>query len=83
MEVELHVFSVSALVGEQRSFNIPVTVLGQRNIVPIFGGRGGCGVIAAIGTVRGKLLVAVCRQGEACSAANVILKIGHGLLQTG
>ena len=39
----------------------------------------GC-VIAAIGTFRGKLLVAVCGQGEACCTANRMLKRSHGQL---
>jgi hypothetical protein len=80
VEVALHVFSICAVVGEQRSFHFPIICTGAKEYhIGVW--RPGW-VIAAIWTVRGDLLAVVYGQGEACSTANIILKIGHGLLQT-
>ena len=41
VEVALHVLSIFAHVGEQRSFHIPVTFTRTKEYRPMFGGLGG------------------------------------------
>jgi hypothetical protein len=80
VDAELHVFSISAPVGEQRSFHVPVNrTVCKRNTVPMFG---------ALAVHSGDLsryresIDGGLRTGEACSAADIILNIWHALQQT-
>ena len=79
MEAEIHVFSISAPVEEQQSFHVPVNrTVCKRNTVPMFG---------ALAVYSGDLssyresIGGGLRTGEACSAADIMLNVGHGLHQ--
>jgi hypothetical protein len=81
VEAELHVFSISALVGEQQSFHVPVTCTGAKKYRTDVWWTDWVGYSGDLNCYR-EIIGGGLRTGEGCSAANTILKVWHGLLQT-
>jgi hypothetical protein len=80
VEPELHILSISAPVGEQWSFHVPGNrTVCKRNTVPMFGALA---VYSADLSSYREIIGGGLRTGEACSAADIILNIGHDLQQT-
>jgi hypothetical protein len=65
-------------LGTSGHFMFRSVVLGQRNTVPVFSGWVGH---SGDGNSYREIIGGGLRTGEACCTANIMLKIGHGLLQ--